>query len=175
MVLLATTVSLSAVSHDIWLLTNDRLVAECSLSNSDLAFYHEWPSIFNSGQDPKTPHIFSHQDTVHLTVTWIKAVMLSHHTDQRVNMQLLTQQGSEEKQRADEKQGLWLLSVHYCDSNMGIVYLKKKRMTGQLVLQACGSLEHHINGRILTTRSRQRCQRGELYTLRKGINHFTQL
>lgn len=61
--------------------------------------------------------------------------MPSHHTDQQVNMQLLTQQGRKEKQRADEKQGLWLLSVHYCDSNMGIVYLKA-RMTGQPVLQA---------------------------------------
>lgn len=33
-------------------------MSECGLSNSDLAFYHEWPSIFNSGQEPKTQHIF---------------------------------------------------------------------------------------------------------------------
>lgn len=73
---------LSAVSHDIWLFTNDRLTAECSWSNSDLAFYHEWPSVFNSGRDPESQHIFSHQDTVHLTVTWIKAFVPSHRTDQ---------------------------------------------------------------------------------------------
>lgn len=61
--------------------------------------------------------------------------MPSHHTDQQVNMQLLTQQGRKEKQRADGKQDMWLLSVRYCDSKMGIVHLKA-RMTGQLVLQA---------------------------------------
>lgn len=60
--------------------------------HGDLAFYHEWPSIFNSGQDPPNQHIFSHQDTVHLSVTWIKAAMPSHHTDQQVNMQLLSEQ-----------------------------------------------------------------------------------
>lgn len=103
MVALAATVRLSAVSHDIWLFTNDRLMAECSLSNSDLAFYHEWPSIFNSGQDPKTQHIFSHQDTVHLTTMWIKAIVPSHHTDQQVNMQLLTQQGRGEKAEGRKK------------------------------------------------------------------------
>lgn len=103
MVALAATVRPSAVSHDIWLFTNDRLMAECSLSNSDLAFYHEWPSIFNSGQDPKTQHIFSHQDTVHLTTMWIKAIVPSHHTDQQVNMQLLTQQGRGEKAEGRKK------------------------------------------------------------------------
>lgn len=111
---LAATVSFDAVSHDIWLFTNYSLMAECRLTNTDLAFYHEWPSIFNSGKAPKTQHIFSHQDTVHLTVTWIKATVPSHHTDQTSKHAIVDSTRKQRKSREQQKKKKKKKKVYCC-------------------------------------------------------------
>lgn len=164
----------AAVSHDICLFTNDRLTAECGLSNSDLAFCHEWPSIFNSGQDPKTQHIFSHQDTVHLTVTWVKAIVPSHHTDQQANMQLLTQQGRGEKARGQGKKKktssvaavgvlLWFKWVHS-------LLDKQSDRSASVTGRACGSLERQAQREAINYKVKTTVPRGE--NLTKGHKSF---
>lgn len=56
----STWLTLLAASHDIWLFTNEWLMAERGLSVADLAFYHEWPSIFDSEQEPwNQAHFFT--------------------------------------------------------------------------------------------------------------------
>lgn len=111
----STWLTLLAASHDIWLFTNEWLMAERGLSVADLAFYHEWPSIFDSEQEPwNQAHFFTPGNRLSDCGVNKKAIVPPRHTDQRVNMQLLTQRGRVEeaegrrKKGKKKQQGLWL-------------------------------------------------------------------
>lgn len=59
-------------------------------------------------------------------MTWIKAGVPSHHTDQQVNMQLLTEQGEEKKGGQSRMQRLLLMLVdcEWDENNVGSLQAK---------------------------------------------------
>lgn len=107
----STWLTLLAASHDIWLFTNEWLMAWASLT---LPFTTSDPLSLIQSKNPETKHIFSHRETVFLTVAWIeKSYCASTPHWPASKHAIVDSTGKGRRRRGQEKekkkkQGLWL-------------------------------------------------------------------